>query len=158
MLGLRERLAGKHVKLVQRLAECVEVALGQRPELTLYGTDYPTPDGTCVRDYVHVVDLASAHVLALDYLVGGGATDAFNVGVGRGSSVREVLDALARATGIDLDPEVVARRPGDPARVVASADRIREVLGWSARHDLDDIVRSAWAAWQAHPAPTTSPG
>lgn len=118
----------------------------------VFGEDYPTPDGTCIRDYVHVADVADAHVVATRYLQGGGASGIYNIGRGVGSSVREVLRAVGATSGIDIEPVVVARRPGDPARVVAAVDRIREELGWVARYDLEEIVTSAWQAWQARPA------
>jgi UDP-glucose 4-epimerase len=114
----------------------------------IFGDDYPTPDGTCIRDYVHVADIADAHVAGMRHLQQGGASATYNIGRGVGSSVREVLDAVAQVSGLRKAPLVVDRRPGDPARVVASVDRIRADLGWSARHDLDEIVSSAWAAWQ----------
>ena len=110
----------------------------------VFGDDYDTPDGTCIRDYVHVLDLAHAHVAALDYLRGDDRPHrTFNVGTGEGSSVLEVIDAIARAKGIDITPERGPRRAGDPARLVCSADRISQVLGWKSEHGLDDIVRSA---------------
>ena len=118
----------------------------------VFGDDYPTPDGTCVRDYIHVADLADAHVAAAAATESGGRADTYNVGTGEGYSVSQVIDAIRRVAGIDLKSEVVARRPGDPPRIVASAERIRAELGWSATHGLDDIVASAWEAWQAHPA------
>ena len=122
-----------------------EAALGQRPGLSIYGTDYPTEDGTCIRDYIHVSDLAEAHVLALDYLRAGEGSIALNCGYGRGSSVLEVVDAVKRVSGIDFPVVTTARRPGDPAELVASADRIREVLGWQPRYDdLDRIVEDAF--------------
>ncbi|HEX4655288.1 MAG TPA: UDP-glucose 4-epimerase GalE [Mycobacteriales bacterium] len=123
---------------------------GQQPRI--FGADYPTRDGTCVRDYVHVADIAEAHVAALrDLAEGGGESGSFrvfNVGRGEGSSVREVLDLVAEVTGHDLDPTVADRRPGDPARYVANVDRIRDELGWSASYDLQQMVSSAWEAWQ----------
>src|SRR5438309_7729965 len=125
------------------------IVAGEGPRI--FGDDYPTPDGTCIRDYISVVDIADAHVAALENLVAGSGAAAyrvFNIGRGEGSSVREVLETVARVTGSDIEPVVVDRRPGDPARVVASADRIRSELGWTAKHDLDDMVASAWAAWQ----------
>ena len=124
------------------------IVAGKGPRI--FGDDYPTPDGTCVRDYISVVDIADAHVAALEDLVAGTAAPyrVFNIGRGEGSSVREVLDTVARVTGSNLEPVVVERRPGDPARIVASADRIRSELGWTAKHDLEDMVASAWAAWQ----------
>jgi UDP-glucose 4-epimerase len=122
---------------------------GDAPKV--YGDDYPTPDGTCIRDYVHVADVAAAHVAALDHLRDGGPSATYNVGRGEGSSVREVLRAVAEVSGIDTEPEVVARRPGDPARIVASVDRIRDDLGWVADYDLGEIVTSAWEAWRTNP-------
>lgn len=124
---------------------------GDRPKV--FGDDYDTPDGTCIRDYIHVLDLAEAHLVAMDRLAGDGdlAEHVLNVGTGSGASVREVVDAIGAASGLDTTPEVEARRAGDPPRLVASADRIREVLGWEARHDLSDIISSAWEAWQAGP-------
>lgn len=119
------------------------VAAGERP--TVFGTDYDTPDGTCVRDYVHVADVASAHVAAID-LLGTECAETFNVGVGRGHSVREVLAAVGDVTGLRVDPLPVARRPGDPSWVVADVGRIRHRLGWAAAHDLHSMVASAWQA------------
>jgi len=122
--------------LLQRVAEGVPAAV--------LGDDYPTPDGTCVRDYVHVADLAEAHVRALSYLERDGRPhDVFNVGTGAGSSVLEVVAALSRALGRDVETVVEPRRAGDPPRLVASVDRIRDVLGWHATRDLDEICRSA---------------
>ena len=121
----------------------------------VFGADYPTPDGTCVRDYIHVADIATAHVAAVHRLRDDpdGTDLILNIGTGEGVSVREMLDAIGRVTGLDTTGEVVARRPGDPARVVASAELIAKELGWTARHGLDDMVASAWAGWQLrHPA------
>ena len=113
----------------------------------LFGADYPTPDGTCVRDFIHVADLADAHAAAVAHLEGDGADLLLNVGRGEGASVREVLATVAEVTGHDTTPEVLPRRAGDPPRVVASAAEVQRALGWSARHDLRDMVRSAWAGW-----------
>jgi UDP-arabinose 4-epimerase len=116
-------------------------------ELTVYGDDYPTPDGTCIRDYVHVCDLADAHVLAVRRLLGGGASLICNLGYGRGRSVREVLEAVRRVTGRPVRARVGPRRAGDPPALFASADRARAELGWTFRRDdLDLIVKHAWAA------------
>jgi len=121
-----------------------EVAQGKRPELVLYGTDYPTPDGTGVRDYIHVTDLAAAHVRALDYLRHGGPSRTFNVGYGRGFSVREVIAAVERIHGNPLPVRDAARRPGDPPRLIAISDAIRQTLDWSPElDDLDRIVQTS---------------
>lgn len=120
--------------------------------LTIYGTDYPTPDGTCVRDYVHVSDLADAHVAALRRLESGGASGAYNLGNGDGMSVRQVIDAVSRAAGRSVPHSVGPRRPGDPARLVASNDRAKAELGWRPRlGDLQVIVDSAWHWHDRHP-------
>jgi UDP-glucose 4-epimerase len=125
-----------------------EVAVGKRPYVSIFGTDYATPDGTGVRDYIHVEDLATAHLAALDYLRAGGETTVLNCGYGHGYSVREVLAAVARAHGAPLAQREEPRRAGDPPVLVAAADRIRSVLGWQPRHDdLDAIVRTA-LAWE----------
>jgi len=119
---------------------------------TIFGDDYPTPDGTCVRDYIHVQDLAQAHLSALDYLeTDDRAASVFNVGTGTGASVKDVIDEIGRASGLDVTPDIAERRAGDPPRLVAAADRIAQVLGWRAQHGLPEIVRSAWEAWQAGP-------
>jgi UDP-glucose 4-epimerase len=118
---------------------------GEPPRI--FGADYPTPDGTCIRDYVHVADVADAHVAALSHLQAGGGSATYNIGRGEGSSVREVLRSVAEITGIDIEPVVVERRPGDPGRVVAAVDRVRNELGWTARYGLTEMVESAWAAW-----------
>jgi UDP-glucose 4-epimerase len=128
----------------------VEAALGRRTRIDVYGTDYPTPDGTCVRDFIHVSDLARAHVSALAYLRDGGASTTLNCGYGRGYSVREVLDAVRRTVGHPFAVNFTARRPGDIVVSVAAANRIRELLNWVPElDDLDAIVRHA-LAWERH--------
>ncbi len=117
--------------------------------VTVTGGDFDTPDGTGVRDYIHVEDLADAHVAAADRLSAGPAAEVLNVGTGRGYSVFEVLAALGEVTGVEVPYEIVARRPGDPATVVAAVDRVRQELGWSAKRDLAQMVESAWSARQA---------
>jgi UDP-glucose 4-epimerase len=125
-----------------------EAALGIRPGMAINGVDYPTPDGTCVRDYAHVEDVAAAHIEALRYLERGGSSDIFNCGYGHGFSVREVLDTVARVSGAALPITEGARRPGDPAVLVAANAKIREVLRWQPRYDdLTFIVETAWA-WE----------
>jgi len=126
------------------------VAKGQAP--LIFGDDYDTADGTCVRDYIHVLDLAKAHVAALNYLQNDERTaDVFNVSTGEGASVRQIIDGLATASGIDIQAEIRERRAGDPPHLVGSPKRINEVLGWHAELNLTDILNSAWSAWQAGP-------
>ena len=119
----------------------------------VFGIDYDTPDGSCVRDYIHVGDLADAHVLAATRLEEGSALrPAYNIGTGTGASVLEVIDAVRRVLGRDIEPTLAPRRPGDPARIIADGSLASADLGWTARHDLDDMVRDAWNAWRsAHP-------
>jgi UDP-glucose 4-epimerase len=119
----------------------VETALGLRPKMQVFGTDYPTPDGTCVRDYIHVCDLVRAHSDALAYLRNGGNSTTLNCGYGRGFSVLEVIDTVKRVSGVDFRVETTARRAGDPAQIVARSDRIRALLGW--RPQLDDLTTVA---------------
>ncbi len=129
----------------------LRVALGQADHFTLFGDDYPTPDGTCIRDYIHVDDLAEAHVRALDRLEPGRGL-CLNLGTGRGFSVREVVDACRRVTGREISVQVGPRRPGDPPELVAEADRAKVVLDWEPRYvDLDAIVATAWAWHRSHP-------
>ena len=125
-----------------------EAALGKRDSLAIHGTDFPTPDGTGVRDYIHVEDLADGHILALRSLEQGAGSDTFNCGYGRGYSVREVVAAVERAAGAAIDVREAPRRPGDPPRLVCDAGRIRECLGWTPRFDhLDEIARTS-LAWE----------
>lgn len=118
--------------------------------VTLFGDDYPTPDGTCIRDYIHVSDLAEAHIVAVEYLLNGGASDAFNVGTGGGRSVKEVLAAVERVTGKKAPHTIGPRREGDPPSLVADSSKLQKTLGWKPkRADLDGIVRDAWLFAQA---------
>lgn len=127
-----------------------ETALGKRSHIDVFGTDYPTADGTCVRDYIHVKDLVRAHTSALAYLRKGGKSDIFNVGYSKGYSVLEVLDSVKRVSGKNFDVRMSPRRPGDPAGIVAASAKIRNTLGWEPKHDdLDAIVRQA-LAWEDH--------
>jgi UDP-glucose 4-epimerase len=127
-----------------------EAALGKRSHLDVFGTDYPTPDGTCIRDYIQISDLARAHSAALAYLAAGGASDTFNCGYGRGFSVLEVVAAVERAAGRAFDVRRGPRRAGDPAQIVAASEKIRSSLGWAPTYaDLDVIVRQA-LAWENH--------
>jgi UDP-glucose 4-epimerase len=128
----------------------LQAAAGKRPSVAIFGTDYPTPDGTAVRDYVHVEDLATAHILALDKAVEG-RHDIFNLGSERGYSVREVIEAARSVTGRDIVAVEEGRRAGDPPRLVATNARARAELGWAPERSLEDMVRDAWAWHQAHP-------
>ncbi len=123
----------------------LDAASGKRPDIKVFGTDYPTPDGSCVRDYIHVTDLAQAHLLALKYLENGGQSDFFNLGNEKGTSVLEVVDAVKRVTGRDFKVTLADRRPGDPAVLVGSSEKAKCVLGWKPEYaDIDMIVRHAW--------------
>jgi UDP-glucose 4-epimerase len=131
-------------KATHLIKTACEVATGKRAKLDIFGTDYPTPDGTCIRDYIHVTDLIEAHVEALRYLRAGGPSDVFNCGYGRGFSVREVIEALGRVLGRPIAAVPGPRRAGDAAALVAGAAKIRKTLGWRPKHeDLDFIVRTA---------------
>jgi UDP-glucose 4-epimerase len=128
----------------------VETALGLRPKLDIYGTDYPTPDGTCIRDYIHVSDLVRAHSEALRYLRAGGASVTLNCGYGHGFSVREVIEMVKRVSGVDFKAEIAPRRPGDPAQIVAASERARTTLWWKPQYDdLATIIGHAlaWEQW-----------
>lgn len=126
-------------------------ALGRRPRVTVFGTDYPTPDGTCIRDYIHVTDLCAAHIAAMEAMRPG-ETRFYNLGIGRGYSVRAVLDAARRVTGVDIPVEYGPRRPGDPAALYANADKIGRELNWTARFtEIDPIVATAWNWFRKHP-------
>ena len=130
----------------------LQVPGGQRKELSIFGSDYPTKDGTCVRDYIHVTDLAQAHILALDYLLAGGENNVFNLGNGVGFTVKEVIDVARKVTGHPIPARECPRRPGDPAQLVASSAKARSVLGWKPRYDdLETIISTAWNWHRVHP-------
>ena len=130
----------------------LQVAQGKRDKLSLFGADYPTRDGTCVRDYIHVTDLAQAHILALDYLLAGGENNVFNLGNGVGFTNKEVVEVARSVTGHPIPAEVAPRRAGDPAQLVASSDKAKSVLGWKPQYDdLETIVATAWSWHKDHP-------
>ena len=132
----------------------LQAALGDRESISVYGTDYDTPDGTCVRDYIHVNDLADAHIRALDYLEAGNPSDMFNLGNGSGHSVRQIIDIARAVTGRDIKVINAGRRPGDPATLIASSAKAMRVLGWQPKlHDIETIIRTAWA-WHSRTAKT----
>lgn len=129
----------------------LQVALGQRDKIFIFGDDYPTPDGTCIRDYVHVLDLASAHLLALEKLEDGTAIKV-NLGTGRGNSVQEIIQACRQISGHPIPSEVSPRRPGDPPELIADASLANEVLGWTPKYtDIEEIIRTAWNWHRSHP-------
>jgi len=124
----------------------LDAAIGKREDIKIFGTDYPTPDGTCVRDYVHVTDLAQAHILALQYLLDGNDSNSFNLGNGKGFSVKEVIDTAKKVTGVNFKVTEVERRAGDPPELVADSTKAKQVLKWQPQYaDLETIVKSAWA-------------
>ena len=130
----------------------LQVPNGKREFVSIYGNDYDTPDGTCIRDYIHVTDLAKAHILAVEYLMNGGASDIFNLGNGVGYSVKEVIETARKVTGHPIPAKEEARRAGDPARLVASGKKAKEILGWEPEiKDLADIINSAWKWHSKHP-------
>jgi UDP-glucose 4-epimerase len=145
--GAGAGLAERHDPETHLIPLVLDAALGKRPNVQVFGSDYPTPDGTCVRDYIHVEDLAEAHLAALLHLTRGGDSGAFNLGTGKGNSVREVVGTASRVTGVTLKVAHGPRREGDPPVLVASAERAKKVLGWQAtRSSLDRIIEDAWEA------------
>lgn len=123
----------------------LQTALGLRESVAVFGTDYPTPDGTCIRDYIHVTDLATAHVLGLEYLLQGGSSEKFNLGNGSGFSVKEVIETARRVTGRDIPAVERDRRPGDPPALIGSSEKARSILGWQPQYsDLEQIITHAW--------------
>ena len=128
----------------------LQTALGRRSEIQIFGTDYPTSDGTCIRDYIHVCDLAEAHVSALSYLLSGGQSISLNLGTGRGHSVREVFEHCQQICQRPIPHRDVGPRPGDPPELVASGDKAREILNWSPHYSLDEIISTAWN-WHQNP-------
>jgi len=146
--GATEDLGEDHRPETHLIPNVLKVALGQRPSLEIYGTDYETPDGTCIRDYIHIVDLAHAHILAL----GATASGFYNLGTGGGSSVKEVIAACRKITGRQIDAIEKPRRPGDPPRLIASSEKIKKELGWQPQfQSLDVIIETAWAWHQKFP-------
>lgn len=130
----------------------LQTALGQREKFTIYGEDYETPDGTCIRDYVHVVDLIDAHILALEYLQAGNSSNTFNLGSSTGFSVKQMLEAAREVTGKEIPATVVSRRAGDPSTLIAASDKAREVLGWKPQYtEVNKIIESAWNWHVKHP-------
>ena len=148
--GALHGLGEDHHPETHLIPNVLAAAAGRAPAIQLFGTDYDTPDGTCIRDYVHIGDLAAAHLLALE-TAAAGRHDVYNLGSGHGYSVREVIAAARRVTGRELEVEERPRRPGDSPRLVASSERIRARLGWVPKHGLDEIVGDAWEWMLEHP-------
>lgn len=151
--GATENCGEDHEPESHLVPNVLKAALGEIPELSIFGKNYPTPDGTAIRDYVHVADLADAHILALDYLRKGGASDFINLGTGHGYSVLEVIECARKVTGRPIPARVQPPRPGDPAQLVADASKAAKVLGWKpTKSDLPTILRSQWEWRQKHPS------
>ena len=130
----------------------LQVPNGQRDVISIFGDDYDTKDGTCIRDYIHVTDLAQAHILAMDYLMNGGESNIFNLGNGVGFTVKEVIDTARKVTGHPIPAKTTPRRAGDPAQLIASSEKARSVLGWNPQHaDLEEIIATAWNWHKSHP-------
>jgi UDP-glucose 4-epimerase len=143
---------GEDPRRVQNLVPLVmKAATGRAPKVQVFGTDYPTPDGTAIRDYIHVLDLAEAHLRALDFLRAKDRSEILNLGTGKGASVKEVLTAARRISGVDIPTEYVARRPGDPVAVYADNTLAKTTLDWQPRYGLDEIIETAWRWHSKHP-------
>lgn len=139
------RLGEDHNPETHLIPLVLQTALGKRDSIAVFGTDYPTPDGTCIRDYIHVSDLASAHVLGLEYLLQGGKSDVFNLGIGNGFSVKQVIETAKQVTGCPIKVVEHDRRPGDPPALVGSNDKARQTIGWQPQYtELGEIIRHAW--------------
>ena len=150
--GATRRKGEHHEPETHLIPNVLAAAAGRRPFVSVFGDSYPTPDGTCVRDYIHVTDLCTAHTLALEHLRRGGGSEFINLGNGHGYSVMEVIETARRVTARDIEVRVEPARPGDPARLVADATKARAVLGWKTQYpDLESIVRTAWEWHEAHP-------
>lgn len=145
------RIGQSYQNATHLITRALKAAKGEYEKLYIFGTDYPTPDGTCIRDFIHVDDLADAHILALEYLNQGGKSDVFNCGYGHGYSVKEVIETAKKVTGIDFPVEETGRREGDPAVLVADSTKLKKTLGWKPRYDnLEFIIKTAWN-WELNP-------
>jgi len=150
--GATERCGEDHQPETHLIPLVLYAAMGKIPHVSVFGTDYPTPDGTAVRDYIHVADLSQAHLLALDHLRNGGKSEFINLGNGNGYSVKEVIDAARKVTGKNVEAVNASRRAGDPPQLVGDSAKAREVLGWKPQYpELEKIIESAWKWHQAHP-------
>jgi UDP-glucose 4-epimerase len=150
--GATERRGEHHAPETHLIPNVLLAAMGRLGHVSVFGGDYPTPDGTAIRDYIHVTDLCSAHTLALEHLRGGGSSERINLGNGQGYSVMEVIEAARRVTGLPIEARIEPARPGDPSRLVADAGKAARVLGWRTQYaDLEQILRTAWDWHQRHP-------
>ncbi len=150
--GATEQRGEHHEPETHLIPNVLFAAMGRRPYVSVFGNQYPTPDGTAIRDYIHVSDLCSAHTLALEHLQNGGESERINLGNGHGYSVMEVIETARRVTGREIETRFETARPGDPSRLVADATRAREILGWEVEYpDLETIIRTAWDWHQVHP-------
>lgn len=150
--GATERLGEHHEPETHLIPLVLEAAAGKREFVSIFGGDYPTPDGTAIRDYIHVSDLSSAHLLALDHLQNGGQSEFINLGNGLGYSVQEVIEAARKVTSKPIDARMEPRRAGDPSRLISNSAKVKETLGWEPKFpDLESIIASAWAWHQEHP-------
>jgi UDP-glucose 4-epimerase len=146
--GASEKFGEEHRVETHLIPNVLKVALGQKPHVEIYGTDYETPDGTCIRDYIHILDLARAHILALK----SPASEFYNLGTGGGTSVRELIESCRKITGHKIPVAEKPRRPGDPARLIAASEKIQRELGWSPQfQSIDAIIESAWKWHQKFP-------
>jgi len=149
---LEGRIGEDHQPETHIIPLAIKTALGQQKEFTLFGDDYPTPDGTCIRDYIHVLDLASAHIKALEFLQKENQSDIVNVGTGNGYSNKQILEMVKKISGADFPVKIAPRRPGDPVAIWADNKKIKKVLGWQPKYsDLETIIRSAWKWHKVHP-------
>jgi len=150
--GATEKCGEHHDPETHLIPLILQAAQSKREFISIFGDDYPTPDGTAIRDYIHVSDLSQAHILALEYLRGGGDSQFVNLGNGGGYSVTEVIEAARKVTGKNIESKIAPRRAGDPSRLVADAKKAREVLGWNPQFpEIESIIKSAWAWHLAHP-------
>lgn len=150
--GATTRVGEHHEPETHLIPNVLSVALGKKPYVSVFGNQYSTPDGTAIRDYIHIADLCHAHLLALEYLQNGGASESLNLGTGRGHSVNEVITTARRVTGREIKVRVEPPRPGDPSRLVADARKARATLGWNPQYtELEAIIQSAWEWRRAHP-------
>lgn len=149
---ISEKIGEAHSPETHLIPLILQVPLGQREYISIFGDDYDTSDGTCIRDYIHVTDLAQAHILAVDYLMKGNESNIFNLGNGVGFTVKEVIDTARKVTGHEIPARIAERRAGDPARLIASSDKARQVLLWKPEHaDLEEIISTAWNWHKNHP-------